>query len=493
MSKPETPYVLLPYQQAWVADKSPVKVCEKSRRVGISWCEAADDVLLAATAGKEGMNVWYIGYNKDMAIEFINDCASWAKAYGKAASEVREELIEDEKKQILSFVIRFDSGWRITALSSRPSNLRGKQGKVVIDEAAFHDDLAGLIKAAIALLMWGGRVCIISTHFGDDNPFNELVNDVRAGKKPYSLHRIDLDQALKQGLYRRICLKLGKAWTEEGEAAWRQALIDFYGDAAEEELFCVPSQGSGIFFARILIESCMDKTIPVVRWKLEPEFATQPDAVRIPAAEDWIRHNLDAHVSRLDPNLPCAIGTDYGMTGDLSINWPLQEQPGLIYRTPFLVELRNVPFQQQEQIYMWLGNHLPRFRSGALDARGNGQPLAQRAMQMFGASRISQVMLTQEWYRDNMPRYKSAYENKKILIPADGDVLDDHRIITMQKGVAKPPESTRTKGRDGGQRHGDAAVAGCLAWFAATRKDGNTGLLEYYAEQYKNQQEAMNG
>jgi len=47
------------------------------------------------------------------------------------------------------------------------ANLRGKQGRVIIDEAAFHDNLEELLKAALALLMWGGEVRIISTHNGD--------------------------------------------------------------------------------------------------------------------------------------------------------------------------------------------------------------------------------------------------------------------------------------------------------------------------------------
>ncbi len=155
--------VLLPYQQRWVEDLSPVKVCEKSRRVGLSWGEAADDALLAASAS--GMDVWYIGYNKDMAREFIEDCADWSRHYNKAASAIEEFLFEDgdEDRSIHAFRITYSSGFKVVALSSRPSNLRGKQGKVVIDEAAFHDDLDGLIKAAMALLMWGGRVVIIST------------------------------------------------------------------------------------------------------------------------------------------------------------------------------------------------------------------------------------------------------------------------------------------------------------------------------------------
>ena len=105
------------------------------------------------------MDAWYIGYNKDMALEFIRDCANWAKFYGLAAGEIEETeevFVEgDDKKSVLAFVIRFASGWRVTALSSRPSNLRGKQGRVIIDEAAFHEQLGELLKAAMALLMWG--------------------------------------------------------------------------------------------------------------------------------------------------------------------------------------------------------------------------------------------------------------------------------------------------------------------------------------------------
>ncbi|MEP7041863.1 MAG: hypothetical protein ABI843_02305, partial [Dokdonella sp.] len=72
----DAPAVLLPYQQRWVADSSPLKVSEKSRRTGLTWAEAADDVTVAArTKAKQGMNVHYIGYNMDMAIEYIEACA----------------------------------------------------------------------------------------------------------------------------------------------------------------------------------------------------------------------------------------------------------------------------------------------------------------------------------------------------------------------------------------------------------------------------------
>jgi phage FluMu gp28-like protein len=472
--------ILLPYQASWVADQSPVKFMEKSRRVGISWAEAADDTLYASEAGSgEKRNVWYIGYTKDMALEFINDCANWSRAYNLAASEMEEfDYIDEDdvggvvqEKKILAYKITLESGWRITALSSRPTNLRGKQGRVVIDEAAFHDDLAGLLKAAMALLMWGGQVRVISTHFGDTNEFNSVIQDIRAKKKPYSLHRVDLDDALQDGLYKRICETLGREWTKEGEAIWRQELIDSYGEDADEELFCVPSQGTGTFLTRALIETCLSAEIPVVRYEQPTSFAELADHIRYAEVKDWCEEALLPLLKRVDPERNAVVGEDFGRSGDLSVIIPLLEQQSANWHAPFHVELRNIPFQQQEQILCYICDRLPRFRYGALDARGNGEYLAERAMQHYGKSRIAQVMLTEQWYRENMYQYRSAFEDKTILLAKDADVIEDHRDFKVIRGIAKLPD-VRTKGKDNKKRHGDAGVAGAMAWFAVHQEWG---------------------
>lgn len=459
------PFVLLPYQQRWIADESPVKVCEKSRRVGLSWAQAADSALKAAA--EKGMDTWYIGYNKEMAQEFIRDAGDWAKSYQLAASEMEEVVLEDEDKDIIAYRITFASGYRVNALSSRPSNLRGKQGLVIIDEAAFHPDLAELLKAAMALLMWGGRVIIISTHDGVDNHFNEVINDSRAGKLPYSVHRITLDDALAEGLYKRICLTTGKKWTPEGEAAWRAALIASYGSAADEELFCIPSQSGGAYLSRALIESRMSADLPVVRLALPEGFEQKSDEERFSHVQDWLDEKIGPLLAALSPTVRSYFGMDFGRTGDLSVLVPLVEDQGLNHRAPFLAELRNVPFRQQEQILFYVVDRLPRFQAGALDSRGNGQYLGEYAAQRYGFYRISQVMLSEKWYLDNMPPYKAALEDGEITLPKDADVLADHRLITVVKGVAKIPDTARTKGSDGGQRHGDSAIACVLARFAS--------------------------
>lgn len=459
------PFVLLPYQKDWVADQADVAVWEKSRRIGASWCDACDAVLTAAAADN-AMDALYIGYSEDMTREYIDDCAMWAQAFNSAASVMDECVYEDEGQAIKAFRIDFASGKKILALSSRPRSIRGKQGKVTIDEAAFHDDLPGLMKAALAMLIWGGKVRLLSSHNGDANPFNELVNDIRAKKLPYSLHRTTFDDALNDGLYERVALIQGERLKERTRAAWRAKIYAQYGENAAEELDVIPSAGSGRYLTRMMIEACMQPDIAVIRLTQSDAFTLLPSYIREAETRDWCDEFLRPLLEKLDPNLDHFFGEDFARNGDLSCTWVLAQSRTLDLVTPFIIELRNVPFEQQKQILFYLADRLPRFRAGAMDARGNGQYLAEVAMQKYGAGRIAQVMLSQEWYRQNMPPFKAAIEDGKLVLPSDADVLADLRCIVMDKGVAKVPDNARVKGSDGRDRHGDAAVALVLATFA---------------------------
>ena len=460
-----TPAVLLPYQQRWVSETADVAVWEKSRRIGASWCDACDAVMTAAPA-ENAMDALYIGYSEDMTREYIDDCAMWAKAFDFAAGEMNECIYEDEGVAIKAFRIDFASGKKILALSSRPRSIRGKQGKVTIDEAAFHDDLPGLLKAALAMLIWGGKVRLLSSHNGDANPFNELVNDIRAGKVPYALHRTTFDDALNDGLYERVKLIQGDRLKEKTQDEWRAKIYAQYGDNAAEELDVIPSAGSGRYLTRMMIEACMKPGIPVVRLAHPDSFTLLPQHIREAETIDWCRDELLPLLEKLDPDLDHYFGEDFARSGDLTVVAPLVQTVTLDLVTPFMVELRNVPFEQQKQIVFYIVDRLPRFRAGAMDARGNGQYLAEVAMQKYGITRIAQVMLSQEWYRENMPPFKAAIEDKKLTLPQDADVLADMRTIVMEKGVAKVPDSARVQGSDGRARHGDAAIALVLGTFA---------------------------
>ena len=453
--------LLIPYQSRWIADTAPVKVWEKSRRIGASYGEAFTSVVEAAKRPDAGgQSTYYLSYNKEMTQQFIKDCAYWAKVVNAACSEMEEIVLGDADKDITVYRIRFASGRDIWGLPSEPRSLRSKQGRVIIDEAAFVEDLPELLKAAFALLMWGGCVRIISTHNGEDNPFNELIKDVRAGKFRYSLHRTTLDDALDDGLYKTICRSSVPplTWTPEAEKTWRQGIIDFYGEGADEELFCIPNRSSGAYLTASMIEGCMRDDIPVITWT--------------PPADDFVDWSLERsevytalwlaeYVFPWLCDTPASachfLGGDFGRSGDLSIFCPAAEMPDLSLKPPFVLELRDCPHRTQQQILFYIADNLPRFSGMALDARGNGSALAEAARQEYGPEMALEVMISEGWYRAVMPKLKARIEDKSLLLPKDAGTLSDLRSLRVVKGVARVPEK-RTKDATG-NRHGDAAVA----------------------------------
>jgi len=207
-----------------------------------------------------------------MSRQFIVDCAWWIKKFQVLAGDVEEMIVKDTDKNIITFRIRLASGFEIVALSSRPTNLRGKKGRVIIDEAAHHGELQELIDAALALLMWGGQVSIISTHFGVESRFYELINEIKEGKKDYSYHEIPFMSAVEEGLFRKIQKVSGKTYSEEIEQEWIKNTYEYYGTGAGQELDCIPSQGgAGIVFNRVwfpIVDSAPEGGVTVRFWDL---------------------------------------------------------------------------------------------------------------------------------------------------------------------------------------------------------------------------------
>ena len=467
----DTPAALLSYQQRWIADDSPLKIAEKSRRIGLTWAEAADNVLIASSDG--GSNVFYISATQDMAIEYIEACAMWARHFDMAAGEIEEGIFYDDDgkdaRAIKTYKIDFPkSGKRIVALSSRPANLRGKQGVVVIDEAAFAPDLDGLLKAAMAMLMWGDKVRIISTHNGDDNPFNELINEVRSGKRGGSVHRITFTEAVDDGLFRRVCLRKGVAWTQAAEEAWVAGVRKFYGDDSAEELDVIPAQGGGAFLPLALIEARMKPGVNIVRTKWPAEFALVPEPTRAREVAEWCREHLGPVLAELDRDRVHGYGQDFARVGDLTVIAVLEEGKDTVKRVRLVVELSRCPYKQQEQILDYIVDRLPRFRRGAHDANGNGGQIAEHAADRYGHDRIEQVHLSEKFYLEQMPKLKAHLEDATLdNLPLDDQCRDDLRAIKKINGVPKIPKA-KTQTGDGPklQRHGDFAVALFLADYA---------------------------
>lgn len=233
---------------------------DKSRRIGLTWGVAAFATLKASSSLEAGgQNIWYMGYDKDMTLEFIEVCAMWARAFNLVAGDIEEEDVLDEAtgKAIKAFSIRLASGFRITGLASVPRSLRGKQGIVIIDEAAFHSDVNEVIKSAMALLIWGGQVVVISTHDGIGNAFNQLLASIDGGERKGRRVTITFQDAIADGLYERVAMVARTKGSElPPKEEWISDIYGFYGEDAGEELDCIPKVGSGALLSLEDIAAC---------------------------------------------------------------------------------------------------------------------------------------------------------------------------------------------------------------------------------------------
>ncbi len=520
-----TPTILLPYQLESIelADQHQLLMIEKSRRIGLSYAFAPYAVLKASPA-TGAQNIYYLGYNLDMAREFIGYCADFSKELesvrvalpsqadmvdmvvqtdegglvsiggspidAKASDIDPDKLVQsveggflikgDAGKTIKAFRIDYPSGKAIVALPASARSARGKQGIFIIDEAAFHDRLDELIKAILAALMWGGRVIVISTHDGADNYFNTLIEEIRAEKRAGHVHRITLKDAIAAGLYQRICLVQGKPWSPEAEEKWEADIRKTYGDAAEEELDVIPAKGTGIYLARATILAAMSKDLPVVRLRCPDGFERREEAWR----RDWLREFLELEVrpwlDTFDPTRRTFMGQDFARTGD---NSPVKfgqhdEFMRLVCR--LTLEMRNVPFSDQEFVLNWLIERVPYFAGGKMDARGNGSALAEKMQQRWGFEVIEAVMATDKTYLAFMPLLKAAIEDRTVILPHDEGELDDLRMIKQVKGIPKIPDRAINVKEEGKivRRHGDNAIADMHLVAAAAQDPGD---IEFFS------------
>jgi phage FluMu gp28-like protein len=426
----DTP-LLLPYQQRALNTVSAhqVTVIEKSRRIGLTWGLAALAVFTAAARKSAGgQSVYYLAYEKEMTREFIDVCAGWARMFDHAASAVEETIFNDGSKDILAFRISFASGFEIVALSSSPRGLRGRQGLVILDEAAFHDSMSEVLKAALALLMWGGKVVVVSTHDGVDNPFNQLIQEVRGGQRAYALERITLDDALADGLYRRICLVSGRDWSTEAEAAWRDGLVRQYGEGADEELFCVPSSAGGSWIAGAYIAA-----------------AAHPDAGRPDLYGGGMAYG----------------GVDIARRSDRWVGTVIERVASVLWMRDEIV-LRDTPFRDQlATVDAFMRDY--RIIKLAADQTGMGEMPVEEMIRAHG-SRVEGVLMSGDRRLSVASAAKDAFEQGLIRIPDDPALMADIRKI---KRVAGPTGAPRlVAGRDA-SGHADRAWALFLAIAAA--------------------------
>lgn len=475
--------VLMKHQREVAAIESAIIAVPKGRRTGITFGTMLNKTLVAAARKSAGGdNVYYIGDTKEKGLEAIGYCAKFARviaqAQGQGVSGVEEFLFEDQDdtgrtKHITAYRIRFASGFQVCALSSRPANIRGLQGHVVIDEAAFHPDVQGVLDAATALLIWGGQITVISSHNGKNNPFAQFCRDIEAGRygTDATVVTVTFDDAVANGLYERVCFMKGTPATLEGKKAWYSKIRNGYGvrkAAMREELDAIPRDGNGVCLPGVWIEQAMVlEPECVLRLTLDEDFVLKSPEERTAWMADWIERYLDPALDRLDPRDRHVFSHDYARHRDFSSWGAMALTTGMRRRVPLVVEMHKVPYAQQRQLTWHAIERLPRRCGGAMDATGSGEPLAEETADKFGHNHVHQIKLNRAWYGTWMPKLVQGFEDGMIEIAADPNLAQDLRAIEEVEGIAMVTKVRRKDVKDPDLlRHGDGAVMLCLGWFA---------------------------
>lgn len=229
----------------------------------------------------------------------------------------------------------------------------------------------------------------------------------------------------------------------------------------------------GAALTRVAIEAVADKAVPVIRWMLPDSVKSAEPAARDAVVRDFCRERLAPVLAALDGDRRHDLGSDFARTGDAAATIVTELGRDLVRRARLVLEMRNVPFEMQRDVLFFIQDRLPRYGHGAFDATGNGAYIAEVSRQKFG-ERVSEIKLSQEWYRVNGAPYVEAFGDRTLTVAGDEDVIRDHQALQYVGGVVKVPDDMRYKGEDGLTRHGDTAIAGMLGWYASRQ-----GASEY--------------
>lgn len=408
--------ILLPYQRAWINDKSQLKTAEKSRQIGFTWVQALEDVI---DIGIDQLCERSYLSSKDLSsIElYIDYCKFWAKRIGIAMEDTGDELI-DVDRDVSARCMRFKHGGKIYGTSSSIGALRGKNGKIGLDEFAFHKDAEQLWDAAQPATTWGFPLREFSSHNGKQTLFYQhceggKLPSVDKKRFPTSVHTITLYDAVRQGMLskirkRHVSIEEQNEWMQSQfrKSRGSKNIIWTAPDGTEfqvshsamQEYLCIPVDESTAFMTYDFISSC--------------------------TREDILIPDLNSITGEL------YVGMDIARKRNLSVIW-VAELLGEVLYTRKIIVLEKMPFREQRDILYQVLRH-PRMRRGCIDASGIGAELAENAERDFGTYTIEGIVFTNPVKASLAEGLRLSMEDKQFLIPQDENVQADFHSIRKE-------------------------------------------------------------
>ena len=439
----------LAYQDKWIDDESPLKIAEKSRRVGFTYASSYRIFKKCMKRGA-GFIQWVSSRDQLTAQEFIRDYISkWCKAANVVASGMYGEnvTVVDEKKNITAFLCVFPNGARIYSLSSTPEVFAGKGGDVFLDEVDLHKDSGRLIDMAMPCITWGGQLEMVSAYRIDgskDTPFAKMVAEAR-GENPQgaSLHRVTIYDAVEQGFVEAVNRATGKHHTREGFLKRLRAMCRTLA-AWQSQFECKTQDAGGKLLTIGAITPCE------------------------------LDYNTILDILAKNPNAPRFAGYDVAR----KIHGAAWHEYALIGVSLYLAQrnvYHNESFEVQEnRIKARLEDrNAPRIVRMAIDSTGLGMDMAERLAKRF-PGRVDAVNLESHRRHELCIMCRDRFDTHRIFIPADDALRADLNapLLTSATNGALRVVVPAFEGADGEISHADEFMATVLAISA---EDANVG------------------
>ncbi len=396
----------LPYQKAWLNDKTRFKIGMFTRRGGKTFGatgEVLDDCSSHEMAG--GKTRWTIlSRSERTAKEALEDALkpltrAYYGAMAKLARHGEPAFVEDgfhvpaHYRQVTqgepfrvevpeatykTHEVHFPKGSRVVALSASPDAARGFGGNLLLDEFAFHNDSRRIWGSAFPVAARGGhKIRVISTPNGKGNKFYELMTSDEGG---WSKHHVDIYEAVRQGLdvdieELRAGLSDEDAWGQEFELKWLDEASSWLGYD--------------------LISAC------------------ERGGVGVPG------RYLGG---------PCFVGVDIAARQDLFVIWVL-ELVGDRLVTREIIAKRRIKFSEQDALLDGVVQRYRVLRIG-IDQTGMGEKPVEDAKRRYGESRVEGVLFNVSNRYAMAQTLKEAMEDRRLLLPQGDPVLrsDLHAI-----------------------------------------------------------------
>ncbi len=442
------------YQREWLENKSKVKIFEKSRRIGGTWVQSFEDVRDCIE--KPGLKVYFSSADLTAAAEYIDYCEEWIQkfnAIAKAVAESDNENVDgvefaDEDKGVKSKIIEFNNGSKIITLSSNPKAFRSKGGKIVWDEAAWHDNDEKMWAAAKPAAMWGYDIRILSTHNGVNSLFNRLINKCRNGELDYFVHRVDIFRAVEDGLADKI---LGKKLTKKEREAWieneRKGCLT--ESTWQQEYCCNPQDESKASLSYELIHSC-----------------ERDDVLGLEKAKGTLY-----------------LGMDVARRRHLSVIYVV-EMMGSLLVTRRIVVMHKKKWKYQEH-ELWTLLKISGLNRACLDKTGIGDMICERAQDEFGAYKVEGITFTAGVKENLSIDIVREFEEQTILIPRGVYVEElggnrDEQLESLHsvRKIVTTSGNSRYDATSSEQGHGDFYWALALAIHAARTGESGEPFVE---------------